>query len=89
MPCETVALPGGGHAIVCSSGSRRRCACGSGRRPLLLCDWKDPTRKSGTCDAAICSSCATSPAAGKDLCPDHAAAWAAHPSNPARRAANV
>jgi hypothetical protein len=35
-----------------------------------------PTRRSGTCDAPICSSCATSPAPDKDLCPNYAAEFA-------------
>lgn len=74
MICDTLTLPDGTRAIVCSSGNRKGCACG--RRADLLCDWKVPTRKSGTCDAPICSSCTTSPAPDKDLCPTHAAAFA-------------
>jgi hypothetical protein len=74
MVCQTVSMPSGGTAIVCSSG--RNC-CGCGRRAPLLCDWKVPTRKSGTCDKPICSRCSTSPAPFKDLCPAHAAAYAA------------
>ena len=76
MTCEHVTLPGGGAAIVCSS--TRRCKCG--RKAALLCDWKVPTKKSGTCDRPICTSCTTSPAPDKDLCPNHAiefAAWKA------------
>jgi len=74
MTCERVSLPGGGAAIVCGvRGRKRRCACG---RPAgLLCDWKVKDNKSGTCDAPICSSCTTSPAPDKDLCPTHAAAF--------------
>lgn len=74
MTCERVTMPDGGAAIVCSSGRRKRCACG--RVATLACDWKVPTRKSGTCDAPICSRCTTSPAPEKDLCPKHAAAYA-------------
>jgi len=44
---------------------------------MLLCDWKVPGRRSGTCDVPICSRCTASPAPDKDLCPDHAAAWKA------------
>lgn len=61
-----------GTAIVC--GPKRkpaRCACGA--LAPLLCDWKVPERKSGTCDKPICNSCATSPRRDKDLCPAHAA----------------
>lgn len=71
MACETITSPGGGRAIVCFS--RRRCACGASAR--LLCDWKVPERRSGTCDAPICARCATSPEPGKDLCARHAAAF--------------
>lgn len=71
MTCEHVSLPGGATAIVCSSGRRQRCKCG--RPATLLCDWKVKTKKSGTCDAPLCSSCTTSPAPDKDLCPTHAA----------------
>ncbi len=73
MVCQTVSMPSGGTAIVCSSRRSQRCACG--RRAPLLCDWKVPTRKSGTCDKPICSRCSTSPAPGKDLCPAHAKAY--------------
>jgi hypothetical protein len=73
MTCEHVILPGGGAAIVCTTGRAKRCACG--RRAPLLCDWKVAERKSGTCDAPICAQCATSPAPGKDLCPGHAQAY--------------
>lgn len=73
MPCDHVTLPDGTHAIVCSSGPRKRCACG--QPATRLCDWKMPERRSGTCDAPICASCSTSPAPEKDLCPTHAAAF--------------
>lgn len=75
MACEHVTLPGGGTAIVCSSGRRKRCQCG--RPAALACDWKVPHRRSGTCDAPLCASCTSSPAPEKDLCPLHAEAWAA------------
>jgi hypothetical protein len=80
MRCQGVAIPGGGTAIVCSGRGGKRCPCG--RAATLECDWKVPTRKSGTCDAPICSSCTTSPAPDKDLCRKHAAefeAWKARP----------
>lgn len=77
MACEHVQLPDGSRAIVCGPKKKQqRCACG--RPATLLCDWKVPSRKSGTCDAPICSHCTTSPARNKDLCPDHGAdfqAW--------------
>lgn len=69
MNCERVTFPDGGVAIVCGSRTRKRCTCG--RRATLECDWKVPSRKSGTCDAPICESCTMSPAPEKDLCPKH------------------
>lgn len=73
MNCERVSLPGGGVAIVCGSRTRKRCQCG--RRATLECDWKVPSRRSGTCDAPICEGCTTSPAPDKDLCPEHKVAF--------------
>jgi hypothetical protein len=66
-------MPGGGSAIVCTQ--TRRCKCG--RRAPLLCDWKVPGKRSGTCDAPICARCTTSPQPGKDLCANHAEAFKA------------
>lgn len=73
MICDRISLPDGSSAIVCSAGRRKRCSCG--RPATLLCDWKVPTRRSGTCDADLCASCTTSPAPDKDLCPEHAEAF--------------
>lgn len=75
MTCHHVSLPGGGSAIVCTSGRAQRCSCGN--RATLLCDWKMPNKRSGTCDAPLCPRCTTSPAPDKDLCKKHADAWAA------------
>lgn len=77
MPCHTVPLKGGGVAIVCTGRQRPKKCKGCGRPAGLACDWKVPNRKSGTCDAPICARCTTSPAPGKDLCPDHAEAFKA------------
>lgn len=73
MTCERVSLPGGITAIVCGTRRKPRCKCG--QPAPLLCDWKVPGKKSGTCDAPICKRCATSPAPDKDLCPAHAEAF--------------
>lgn len=70
MPCEHVELPSGGSAIVCTTGRRPKCV-GCGKPARLLCDWKTPGVKRGTCDAPVCASCSTKPAEGKDLCPTH------------------
>ena len=75
MTCKVVQLKEGMTAIVCGTSPRRRCGCG--KPATLLCDWKVKTRKSGTCDAPICTKCSLSPAPGKDLCPKHAAEWEA------------
>lgn len=76
MACELVQLPDGGRAIVCTRERRRGCIeCGAPADKL--CDWKVPERRSGTCDAPLCSRCATSPAPEKDLCPAHARAYQA------------
>jgi hypothetical protein len=86
MTCDSVTLPGGQRAIVCSA--TRRCKCGA--RATLECDWKVPARRSGTCDAPICAKCATSPAPGKDLCAKHGVAfaeWKAARQSPARATA--
>lgn len=74
MTCHNVSLPDGTRAIVCTSERGKLCVqCG--KRAALLCDWKMPSRRSGTCDAPICASCTHSPAPDKDLCPTHAAQW--------------
>jgi hypothetical protein len=66
-------IPGG---FACDPRPRAKaCSCQSGHRALLLCDWKMGGGK--TCDKPICGSCTTRPAKGKDLCPAHAAEWAA------------
>jgi len=81
MACERVSLPDGGHAIVCGTRSTRKDRCACGRVATRLCDWKVPERRSGTCDAPICASCATSPAPEKDICPAHAPALRAWQDN--------
>ena len=47
-----------------------------------LCDWKMPDGRD--CDRPLCSSCTTSPATDKDLCPEHVQrfkAWLAGRTN--------
>lgn len=75
MPCTPFQLADGSRGIVCSGRTSTRCACG--RPAPLLCDWKVPEHRTGTCDTPICRSCSTSPAPDKDLCPQHARAYAA------------
>lgn len=71
MTCDPVQLPNGATAIVCSSGRRPKCS-GCGGPARLLCDWKTPGVRNGTCDAPVCESCSIKPDEGKDLCPTHA-----------------
>lgn len=71
MTCTPFQLPDGARGIVC--GPTQRCKCG--RKATLACDWKVPSRPSGTCDALLCAWCTTSPAPEKDLCRLHAAEW--------------
>lgn len=73
MTCTPFQLPDGTRGIVC--GPTKRCRCG--KPAPLACDWKVPTKKSGTCDAPICASSTTSPEPGKDLCTAHAIQWRA------------
>lgn len=76
---ELITTPDGIRMFVTFSGQRPRCACGA--KGTLQCDWKVATRRlTGTCDRYICATCTTSPAPDKDLCPEHAAAWKAHPT---------
>lgn len=75
MTCHGVSLPGGGSAIICTPRQRARKCKACGRKADLLCDWKVPAKRSGTCDAPICSACTFSPAPDKDLCPKHAEAF--------------
>lgn len=74
MACEHVKMPNGGSAIVCSSDRRPKCS-GCGKPARLLCDWKVPGTRYGTCDAPVCENYSVKPAEGKDLCPTHAAAY--------------
>ncbi len=83
MVCEVVSLPAGGTAIVCSTRRRQRCSCG--QTAPFLCDWKVPAKRSGTCDAPICTGCANSPAANKHLCPKHQVAFESWKAERARQ----
>ena len=74
MGCTRVVLPSGAFAIVCGARLKRPPCSSCGKPAPLLCDWKVDA---GTCDAPICASCSTKPAPEKDLCPEHATAWAA------------
>lgn len=87
MHCSHLTLRAGAHsvtAIVCGRHRIARC-CACGAPAPRLCDWKLGDGR--TCDKAICVACSASPAPDKDLCPDHAKLWAAHPKNVQRSVA--
>lgn len=70
MPCETITLPGGISAIVCTRRKpRRRCSCGSGQFTSLLCDHPKP--RGGTCDKPLCDGCAVVVGTDRHHCPGH------------------
>jgi len=79
MICETITLPTGETAIVCSRGPRRpKCQCGA--PSTKLCDFKldepiirggQQTRRKRTCDRPLCDGCAVSVGPDVDHCPDH------------------
>jgi hypothetical protein len=54
--------------------SRTCCSCGCPSRlcSFVLCDYPMPPRKSGTCDAWVCTDCATHREPDRDYCPQHA-----------------
>ena len=76
MTCETVKLPDGTAAIVCSRGRRRpKCSVpgcpGSGE---FQCDAPAPRRRSGTCDRYLCAAHRAPQGPAVDFCPEHAVA---------------
>jgi len=79
MTCHPVNFGDGARGFVCTGRRTRRRCVQCGEPAGLLCDWKVKGRRSGTCDAPICAACTHKPAERKDLCPKHAAEWAAHP----------
>lgn len=48
-----------------------RKLCGCERPAIALCDWKDSSHKSGTCDEPVCFKHAKEVLPGKFLCPRH------------------
>jgi hypothetical protein len=72
MPCHVVSLPGGGHAIVRTSGQFRRRKCSVCERMTergWLCDGSIGQGK--TCDAFLCADCTTRGPNDTDYCPLH------------------
>lgn len=74
MRCAKIKLPGGGSAIVCSSGGKRPKCQFCRNESTLLCDYPVAQTLAGkpiTCDANMCASCSASSSLGRDYCPDH------------------
>lgn len=73
MPCQTVILPGGGRAILCfDRGRASKCSVEGCDQPAdYACDFPDPSRRSGTCDANLCEAHAVSKGPDLDWCPHH------------------
>jgi hypothetical protein len=73
MPCEPIRLDGPGGpcvAIFCFRGRRQTCKFCHSRAVSKLCDFT--LRKGGkTCDAGMCSACATKVGPDQDYCPTH------------------
>lgn len=84
MTCHPINFGNDTRGFVCTCRRGRRKCIECGQAADLLCDWKVKARRTGTCDAPICSICTSKPAEGKDLCPKHAAEWAAYPKAGAR-----
>lgn len=71
MPCERVAMEGGGIAIVCTRGRRAVARCRwCGASAPLACDHSIVRGK--TCDAPMCHAHAFAIGRDAHLCPDHA-----------------
>ncbi len=77
MICETVRLPDGVAAIVCSGRGRRRKRCACGGLTVALCDYPIQLRdREGdvpekTCDKPLCTRCAVRVAKNVDYCREH------------------
>jgi hypothetical protein len=75
MSCEHIHFPDGSSVIICGlRRTKKFCSCG--RIADFECDWKVPSRKSGTCDHGICKAHAQQVGPEKHLCQEHQKAWA-------------
>lgn len=77
MKCNTVKLPGGGMAIICTRGQSRKLRCSScSGVGNWLCDFPiERAGKATTCDRPICHRCTTRISGDRDLCRAHAPLW--------------
>ncbi len=79
MTCSVVKIDGR-TVFLKHSGPRLLPCVECGEISTRLCDWK--VGESGaTCDLPLCQDHTSQPGRGKDLCPEHAQAWAEHPDN--------
>lgn len=70
MICHDMDLGNGVRAIVCTRGSRKKCACGG--PASKLCDFPLSGEKAGkTCDTAMCDRCAVNVGPDRDYCQPH------------------
>ncbi len=70
MPCKWINLPGGGVAHINMGRSRpKHCKFCTHGKGTLLCDF--PVGAGKTCDAPMCTRCATKIAFDIDYCPNH------------------
>lgn len=71
MPCQWVAIPGGGYAHVRTApAKRKRCPFCTHGWVEKLCDFVvGPGDK--TCDAGMCARCASPISRDVDFCPKH------------------
>jgi hypothetical protein len=72
--CERLQV-GDQTVIVCGVKQTTPRFCRCGRVAIALCDWKVRDRKSGTCDAPMCTDHAKKVGRGKHLCLDHERAY--------------
>lgn len=75
MACTPFTI-GEAHGFICNRGRRRLPACsvpGCGRLAPYLCDAPvaRPGRKSQTCDAKLCDTCAVAQGPDRHFCPPH------------------
>ena len=77
MPCHPFrSADGKTTGFICTRTRRRRCVgCSQLVATYRLCDARLKSKPGKTCDAVVCTRCTFEPAAEKDLCPPHAAAW--------------
>ena len=75
MPCRTVAIPGGGYAIVCRRAKQltHRCVVCHTVYNMKLCDYPlSGVRHGETCSRPVCATHAHHTDPDYDLCPSHA-----------------